>query len=325
MHYDTREGVSLIGRDAFFRLQFRSDANQAADPTTICVPLRPLGGGSSWELWAGPEPIEVDPVGDIRAVASIDHIVVHARKAVGPNTDMTAVTLAVYRDVLDRLRDLGYPNLVRIWNFVPGINQGLGDDEIYPRFNRGRAVAFDHLDLQPRQFPAATGVGCPAGAPLTIIVLASRSEPLAIENPRQVSAYHYPRQYGPRAPAFARAMILPDRDGGKLFISGTASIVGHESKHSDIESQLQETLANVDQLMAAVAVRLPGVAVGARRSWRVYLRDPADLERVEAEVARRLGGSESVVFLQADICRRELRVEVEGVCELTTASTPSHA
>ncbi|MSR09728.1 MAG: pteridine-dependent deoxygenase like protein [Gammaproteobacteria bacterium] len=323
--YAARDGAAPGGPDPFFRLQFHTDGIQGDDATVFCVPLRPLGGGSPWETWAGPEPIELALDDDIRAVASADHVVVHARKAVGPDTDMTEATLAVYGGVLQRIRDLGYSNLVRIWNFVPDINGGSGDDEIYTRFNRGRAAAFDRLGLHPRQFPAATGVGCPAGAPLTVVILASRSEPLAIENPRQVSAYHYPRQYGPWPPAFARAMILPDRDGGKLYISGTASIVGHESQHRDIEAQLQETLANLDQLMETVGARLPGVAVGPRRIWRVYLRDPADLMHVEAEVARRLGGNDSVVFLQADICRRELRVEVEGVCELTTASVRSHA
>lgn len=321
--YDDRESSPSAGHNVLFRLRFAVDAGQSDDPTVVGVPLRPLGGAKPWEYWAGPQPVEGNLAGGIGAVAAGGHVVVHTRKIVGPDTDIEAATLAVYRDLLHRVGELSYPHLVRIWNFVPGINSGSGDEEVYARFNRGRALAFDQLGLQPHQYPAATGVGSLAESPLTVMILASRAEPLAIENPRQVSAYKYPRQYGPRSPAFARAMLLPDRAGGNLFVSGTASIVGHESLHADIESQLQETLANLDQLMGAAAARLPGADFGPGRSWRVYLRDPADLERVEPEVTRRLGNRESVVFLQADICRRELRVEIEGVCQLTTDSALS--
>lgn len=321
--HDDRQSGDRLGQSTFFRLRFAVDAGQSDDPTIVGVPLRSLGGTKAWEYWVGPQPVEFNLVGGIGFVAAGDHVAVHARKVVGPETDIEAATFAVYRELLQRVAELRYPYLVRIWNVVPEINGGSEDEEVYARFNLGRAMAFDQLGLQPHQYPAATGVGGPAGSPLTVIMLASRSEPFAIENPRQVSAYRYPRQYGPRSPAFARAMLLPERAGGILFISGTASIVGHESLHADIDSQLQETLVNLDELMVAAAARLPGAALGPRRSWRVYLRDPADLEHVEPEVTRRLGDRESVVFLQADICRRELRVEIEGVCQLTTAGTQS--
>jgi chorismate lyase/3-hydroxybenzoate synthase len=114
-------------------------------------------------------------------------------------------------------------------------------------------------------------------------------------------------------------MLLPYAEGGKLLVSGTASIVGHESRHRAIDAQLGETLANVEGLTIAALARLPGHVAGPRRCWRVYLRDPRDLARIEAEVRGRLGGTGEVAFLQADICRRELLVEVEGWCELTRA------
>src|SRR5690606_226506 len=114
---------------------------------------------------------------------------------------------------LGRVNQLGYPHLVRIWNFIPDINRGSGDDETYVHFNRGRAIAFDELGFSSSRYPAATGVGSPAGSPLKVVVLASRTVPLAIENPRQTSACHYPRQFGPRSPAFARAMLLPGPTG----------------------------------------------------------------------------------------------------------------
>lgn len=308
-----------IGPGAFFGLRFGTGAEESPDPAIVSVPLHALGSGSPWEIWAGPEAVERDSSGGIGMVATANHVVVHARRQIGPGDDTSEVTRAIYLDLLGRIDELGYPHLVRIWNFVPDINRGEDDDETYVRFNRGRAAAFDQSGIPAARYPAATGVGSPAGSALTVIILGSRTEPLAIENPRQTSAYHYPRQYGPRSPAFARAMLLPERDGAKLFISGTASIVGHESRHRGIEQQLGETLANIEQLLQDAAATMPGLAAGGRRSWRVYLRDPADLARVEDEVTRRLGGRDTVVFLQAEICRRELLVEIEGVCELTAA------
>lgn len=303
--------------DDFFRFQFGTAARQGEDPAVVAVPLGPLGGGNVPEIWSGQIPAGSDTSGGIGIVATRDHVLAHARRSVGEETDIAAAVLSAYTELVSRVRELRYPHLVRIWNLVPEINRGRGDDEVYARFNHGRAVAFDRLGLVPGKYPAATAVGSPPGAPFTVILLASRSEPLAIENPRQVSAYQYPRQYGVRSPAFARAMILPDRAGGQLFISGTASIVGHESQHGDIGSQLRETMENLDQLMDSVRNQLPGRDMGPHCSWRVYLRNPGDLAAVAPEVTRRLGNN--VLFLRAEICRRELQLEIEGVCDLTTA------
>lgn len=309
-----------MGPDAFFGLRFGTGDDQDAEPAVIQVPLRPLGTHSLGGPWEGPAALERHVAAGVSTVATTDHVVAHTREAIGGDADISSVTHSIYRRLLARVRELGYPHLVRVWNFVPDINGGIGDAETYVRFNKGRAAAFDQSGMPTLQYPAATGVGSPAGSPLTVIVLASRCEPLAIENPRQTSAYLYPRQYGPRSPAFARAMLLPDRAGGKLFISGTASIVGHQSRHLGIGPQLTETFANLEQLMETAMGRMPGCAAGPRRSWRVYLRDPADFSRVEREVRRRLGSGDAVVFLQAEICRRELLVEIEGVCELTAVN-----
>ena len=46
---------------------------------------------------------------------------------------------------------------------------------------------------------------------------------------------------------------------------------------------------------------------------RVYIRHPSDLQRVRARVEKFLGGrSESVAYLHADICRRELQIEIDA-------------
>ena len=73
---------------------------------------------------------------------------------------------------------------------------------------------------------------------------------MQIENPRQLSASLYPPRYGLRSPMFARAALVPNGRGAQLLVSGTASIVGHESLHiGDPERQLEETARNFEALV----------------------------------------------------------------------------
>jgi chorismate lyase/3-hydroxybenzoate synthase len=128
-----------------------------------------------------------------------------------------------------------------------------------------------------------------------------------VENPRQVSAWRYPRQYGRTAPSFARAMILPARDA--LAISGTAAVVGHASAHQDdLDAQLEETLTNLEALLASA-----GMAAGfdTHSPLKTYVRHAADAPRVRAFLQRRLPGV-PVLLLHGDICRSELLVEIDG-------------
>jgi hypothetical protein len=55
---------------------------------------------------------------------------------------------------------------------------------------------------------------------------------------------------------------------------------------------------------------------------KVYVRRPADLPVIKAELAAALGGSARVIYLQADICRQDLLVEIEatGMCPLDAAA-----
>jgi chorismate lyase/3-hydroxybenzoate synthase len=127
-----------------------------------------------------------------------------------------------------------------------------------------------------------------------------------LENPRQVSAWKYPRRYGPDAPNFARAMQLPR---GGLAISGTAAVLGSDSHHlRDVAAQTAEAITNLRALLASA--KLPAFA--AASPLKVYVRDPADVASVSAVLARELAVSVPRLLLQGDICRRELLVEIDG-------------
>ena len=45
---------------------------------------------------------------------------------------------------------------------------------------------------------------------------------------------------------------------------------------------------------------------------KVYVRDPSDLPVIQAELRTALGPAARPIYLRADICRRDLSVEIEA-------------
>lgn len=116
----------------------------------------------------------------------------------------------------------------------------------------------------------------------------------ARSNPRQVSAYHYPSAYVLRSPTFSRAALVSLAPGEEtLLVSGTASIVGHETCHvGDVAAQTAETLRNLEAVLASAHRQTPARFDLRQMDLTVYLRDPGDRATVEAVLgagARRRG------------------------------------
>ncbi len=213
---------------------------------------------------------------------------------------------------------------VRFWNFVPRIHTPSGDGlDRYMVFNGGRFAACEHWHGSPNAFDhtlaAASGVGV-LGEALAIHCLAADVAGEPVENPRQVPAYRYSRRYGPRPPCFARATRLrvPVQGAWWLLVAGTASIRGEETMHvGDIDAQTLETLDNLDALLDAAEAQRGSEAPRPRfTSLRVYLVRPDDLARVRDHIARRYGVIADIEFAQAELCRTDLLVEIEGIAEL---------
>jgi enamine deaminase RidA (YjgF/YER057c/UK114 family) len=245
----------------------------------------------------------------------------HGSAELAPETVEGGLEQAAYRlytDLFATLDRHAGAHLLRLWNYVPGIND-MGDGlEHYRHFNIGRQQAF--IDAGRSAFegsPAACALGV-QGGPLRVFFLAGPAAPLAIENPRQVSAYRYPDQYGPRSPTFSRAALAPIGGGRQaLFISGTASIRGHASLHAgDVRRQTDETLVNISALLEATQQQAGARLTVDALVWTVYLRRRADLPVVRELLERHLGlhseAARSAVYLLADICRSELLVEIEA-------------
>ena len=232
--------------------------------------------------------------------------------------DAGALLLATdiaYREIFGVLRETEHRHLIRVWNYLPEINREADGDERYRLFNSARQLAFRKSgQATVGTVPAASAVGSPAGSPISIYFLAARYPPTMIENPRQTSAYHYPPEYGRHSPIFSRACVLHESTGTNLFVSGTASIVGHATIHQgDVGAQTRETIANIRALLDEV-----NRVVGAARysldglKFKVYVRQPSDLRAIEGALARSLKSSTPIVYLRADVCREDLLVEIEA-------------
>ncbi|MDE2585213.1 MAG: hypothetical protein KGN39_07410 [Betaproteobacteria bacterium] len=219
-----------------------------------------------------------------------------------------------YRRIFQLLDREGYAHLWRTWNYLADINAETHGLERYRQFNSGRQEAFIACGRLPGTIPAACALGT-AGGPLSIAFLAARNAPIALENRRQTAAYEYPAEYGPRSPTFSRAVLAQLPEVELFLLSGTASILGHRTVHvGDVVGQTRETLANI-RAMVEEANRTSGT--GPYRleelSYRAYLRHPSDLECVRQVIEQTLGGQMEITYVQADVCRADLLIEIEAM------------
>jgi chorismate lyase/3-hydroxybenzoate synthase len=294
---------------------FGTGAPGADDPRYLQVPLQPLATTAPpLEVWRGTGQVVTGRDGDV-AWASDGHLLFGALEIDEAGDDLQRAATQAYARIPAFLAGRDTPHLLRIWNYMDAITDGEGDGERYRRFCVGRVAGLGGLDAA--RLPAATAIGRRDGVRrLQVYWLASRTPGTPVENPRQVSAWRYPRQYGPQSPSFARAMLPPEDAAMPLLLSGTAAIVGHASQHSgSVDAQVDETLANLDSLVAAARGQQPVLPamLGAGSLLKVYVRDRDDADAIAARLDLRLDPSVPRLLLHAQVCRRELLVEIDGV------------
>lgn len=249
-------------------------------------------------------PFTVRTAGDLALVA-----------AVFPDTgDLAASAETAYLQLYAAAAELGRPHALRAWHYFAHIHDREVDADRYQRFCAGRRRALDALGLPATALPAASLLGDTTAGLLLYALLDARPG-RQVENPRQVSAFRYPARYGHARPAFSRAVLRADAQPAELYISGTASIAGHASRHSTAIAQLDEIAENLKALLAAAEISedSPSKGLGAVAPLKVYLRRPGDLPAVKAALEPQLPKGHPVLYLRADVCRPELLVEIEGV------------
>lgn len=277
--------------------------------------LESLGGDFTQEFWRGTGRVETRTVGACTLRCGAELVMAAVSLEDDGDADPAPLVRHAYRELYAAVAGRGPLHMVRLWNYLPHINDGEGDHERYRRFCVGRGEALSDIGIGEQGLCAGTAIGT-RGRALNIYALAAPVPGVQIENPRQISAYRYPRQYGPCSPSFARATALKQPDGRvALMISGTASVVGHATLHpGDLDAQLGETAHNLDTLLTTAAQSLgrPALArFGPQSLLRVYLRDPTAWPRVRDRL-RQAWPDARIAGLAGEICRRDLEVEIEA-------------
>ncbi|HET6545611.1 MAG TPA: pteridine-dependent deoxygenase [Rhodanobacteraceae bacterium] len=286
---------------------FGAAAPQFDDPRWLRLGLEPLAG-SLLEVWRARAPVSRGRDGDVRWSHDGDYCWFAIELEEVAHRGIAATAEQAYRELRHFLATVATPHVLRLWNYLDAINNGAGDDERYRQFcaGRGRGLA----GWFEGSYPAATAIGRRDGVRvLQIYGLAARLPGTAVENPRQTSAWRYPRQYGATPPTFARAMRSPAV--GQLLLSGTAAVVGHASQHENaIDAQIGETLVNLDSLLRASG---SSNTFGPGSLLKAYVRRSGDAPRVTAALRAHAPGLGGLLLLAGDICRSELLVEIDGV------------
>ena len=223
----------------------------------------------------------------------------------------------------------GFGQVVRSWLYVNHITAGESGRQRYQELNRARTDFYGDIRFgrkaiteAPENYPASTGIGTTGSAMVMACMALDSQRPdvflLPLENPQQTPAYDYQASYSPQSPKFSRAMAVVQGHFVTTLVSGTASILEAKTVFpGDVVRQTRQTLENIERLIASENFARHGLSgAGATlrdlAKLRVYVKRPADYERCRAEVERRLPRVPAI-YLQADICRSDLLVEIEAV------------
>lgn len=216
--------------------------------------------------------------------------------------------------------------IVRQWNYLERITEFDGDYQRYQAFNEARSVFYAKA-IWSNGYPAATGIGMQQGG-VVIDFTAVKTEGkdcrnVPLDNTLQIAAHAYSQQVlqgrlssdsGEITPKFERARVFDSGQERTIYVSGTAAIRGEQSLAGiGVLPQTGITLDNISYLISGENLRKKGITGESELAMvRVYLKYPDDLETVKTYIGERLQEL-PVIYLQADVCREELLVEVEGI------------
>lgn len=308
---------TALRSDVLARVRFGGRLDTPEDPREIQVALTQIGAEPVAEVWRSRRPVVHGWADGLGYAHNGEVLFGHLRLDDRETDDLGRATASAYTRMDALMRRLGYPCPLRVWNFLSHINRGEGDAERYRQFSQGRHHSLALKSDFESGLPAATAIGTPAGG-MTLYFLAAREPGEQVENPRQVSAFRYPAAYGPSSPSFSRATLKHWADGVHLLVSGTASVVGHESLHrGDPLAQLDETHRNIEALLQQAASLKPSAGPFRATALKIFVRHEAHLPALLARARQLFGAAAPLLCLAGDICRRDLLLEIEGLYTAT--------
>ena len=301
---------------AYFHFGDTRQAN--GDGLAIQTGLQALESEPLVQYWITDEPVQrgqyetVNYVGNRHVLFGYIHLPVR-----GGQDNFQQLTERAYGEIYRCLAHTGCNHLLRTWNYFPHItdfDDSQGKVNRYEQFCCGRLRAMQKYAIGNSPYPAATVIGNHSDR-FHLGFLASDTAGIGVENPRQTSAHHYPVTNALNRPLFSRGILKEWRNCTHFYVSGTASIVGHETQHTnDVGAQLDEAISNVERLVEHVNVQ-HRAQLHARDNLlyvQVYIRHGTDTSRIKQVLAERLPGATSRVLLQGEMCRDNLLVEIEA-------------
>ncbi len=223
---------------------------------------------------------------------------------------------------------LSIRNIIRQWNYIEQIalvKDHEGSPQNYQDFNDVRARYYDQVQFD-QGYPAATGIGQDTGGVIIGFIAVSDSENIRIKpiaNPGQIDAHRYSElvlegsSSQKCTPKFERAKLVSIGSRNYIYVSGTASILGEKTVHEgDVEKQTLTTIENIKRLFTKENQDKLGLSFDVSKilfsHLRVYVKYKKDIPAVQKVCEAELN-CKSSLFLESDVCRENLLVEIEGV------------
>ncbi|WP_167619319.1 hypothetical protein [Maribellus sediminis] len=213
-------------------------------------------------------------------------------------------------------------HIIRQWNYLENVLGFDGDEQRYQEFNNVRSEVYG-TSFNGTGYPAATGIGMNRGGVIIEFVAVKGrgfvSE--AVDNPEQISAHNYSENVLigddcilKTTPKFERARYFAYKDMKQIFISGTASIRGENTIGVDDPAlQTEVTIENIKNLYSGeVLKKLSDENLEPKYGHaRVYVKNRKDFSVIRKTFKAHFANL-PVVYIIADICRKDLLVEIEG-------------
>jgi enamine deaminase RidA (YjgF/YER057c/UK114 family) len=229
-------------------------------------------------------------------VRRLVHVAVPSRE--GSTFDQSMAALAGLEAALARA-GLEPRHVDRTWYFLADI------EETYTELNKARDDTFERWELTT--YPASTGIGAglPPGQAVAVMAeaVARDGEPAA--TPFGTDLQCAPYDYGPR---FVRANRSRRNGCEVVHISGISSIDprGESLPQHDVRAAVDYAMASFTDLLASA-----GLAPEDLVSCYVYGKDAEAMSAFAAHCAEH-GFTVPHLLNDVDVCRPELRFEIEG-------------
>lgn len=311
------ERIQTQAQPVLTHLSFGQADEANPDYLSIQTNINVLSANVFAQYWFTDQQVKLNQFKNIHYAHNDQMMFGHLQLKCTDNDDFHQLSLQAYSEIYACLAHVECKHLLRTWNYFPQITKPgtqLNPANRYELFCSGRRSAMQNCGIEHKIYPAATVIGNQENC-LQVYFLASDVPGIAVENPRQTSAYKYPVNDQQMQPLFSRGLLKVWGARTHFYVSGTASIVGHETLHeNDVCAQLNEAINNVETLVAHANDQYH-TQLNAQDDllyMKVYLRNKQDSKQIEQVLAARLSNNTPRILLHGHMCRDDLLVEIEA-------------